>query len=312
VHARLAAARLATLQGRQAEAESHLARADELFVDGSAFLAFEFDAVRAEVRLGAGDPTGAFEAALTGASSSGAPPTMCEWLMPLAARALADQAQSARDQAGSAAGPLAALDELVGRFPHVIRDLGLSTELWEHQITALDAMYRGERARARADADEPEAWTIAVEECAAGGLAWEEAYSSWRAAEALLGCAHDRLAGASMLRHGLALAGRLRARPVEEDLQGLARRARIATAEPAAAVSGAPAGLYGLTAREREILALVAVGRTYAEIARTLMISEKTVSSHISHLLAKTGTSNRTELAGLAHRAGVGADPGLG
>ncbi len=50
--ARLVAARLATLQGRQSEAESHLERADELFQDGSAFLALEFDAVRTEVRSG--------------------------------------------------------------------------------------------------------------------------------------------------------------------------------------------------------------------------------------------------------------------
>ena len=35
------------------------------------------------------------------------------------------------------------------------------------------------------------------------------------------------------------------------------------------------------------------------------MISEKTVSSHVSHLLAKTGTSNRVELSGLARRAGA-------
>ena len=70
-----------------------------------------------------------------------------------------------------------------------------------------------------------------------------------------------------MLRHGLALARQLEARPVEE-----------------------------------ELLDLVAVGRTYSEIARTLMISEKTVSTHVSHLLAKTGTSSRVELAGLVHR----------
>ena len=57
-----------------------------------------------------------------------------------------------------------------------------------------------------------------------------------------------------------------------------------------------------LTPREREILAHVVAGRTYGEIARELVLSEKTVSVHVSHLLHKTGTANRIELAQLARR----------
>ena len=57
-----------------------------------------------------------------------------------------------------------------------------------------------------------------------------------------------------------------------------------------------------LTAREREVLAHVVAGRTYAEIAAALFLSEKTVSSHISNMLHKTGTANRVELAGWATR----------
>ncbi|MGO4690537.1 response regulator transcription factor [Glaciibacter sp. 2TAF33] len=49
-------------------------------------------------------------------------------------------------------------------------------------------------------------------------------------------------------------------------------------------------------------MAHVVAGRTYGKIARTLSISGKTVSSHISHLLRKTGTSNRIELSRLASR----------
>ena len=41
-------------------------------------------------------------------------------------------------------------------------------------------------------------------------------------------------------------------------------------------------------------LALLATGRTYAQIARELFVSEKTVSVHVSNLLRKTGTANRT------------------
>ena len=46
----------------------------------------------------------------------------------------------------------------------------------------------------------------------------------------------------------------------------------------------------GLTEREHEILGHVLAGRTYQEIARSLVISEKTVSAHVSHMLAKTVT----------------------
>jgi DNA-binding CsgD family transcriptional regulator len=64
----------------------------------------------------------------------------------------------------------------------------------------------------------------------------------------------------------------------------------------------------GLTAREREILAHIVAGLTYGEIARELMISEKTVSVHVSHLLHKTGTTNRAELAQLARRLAAQAN----
>ncbi|MET3175039.1 UNVERIFIED_ORG: DNA-binding CsgD family transcriptional regulator [Arthrobacter sp. UYCu721] len=60
------------------------------------------------------------------------------------------------------------------------------------------------------------------------------------------------------------------------------------------------ARLPGLTPREQDILEHVMAGRTYGEIARGLMISEKTVSSHISNLLRKTGAANRVDLARLA------------
>jgi DNA-binding CsgD family transcriptional regulator len=62
-----------------------------------------------------------------------------------------------------------------------------------------------------------------------------------------------------------------------------------------------------LTSREREILAHIVAGRTYGEIARELVISEKTVSVHVSHLLHKTGTASRVELAQLARRLTIPA-----
>jgi DNA-binding CsgD family transcriptional regulator len=57
-----------------------------------------------------------------------------------------------------------------------------------------------------------------------------------------------------------------------------------------------------LSTREAQILRLVARGLTNREIGATLFISEHTAASHISHILTKTGCSNRTEAASYAHR----------
>jgi DNA-binding NarL/FixJ family response regulator len=65
-----------------------------------------------------------------------------------------------------------------------------------------------------------------------------------------------------------------------------------------------PPPFAGLTTRELEVLGRLVVARTYSEIASTLYVSEKTVSSHVSHLLRKTDTHSRRELSELAERLG--------
>jgi DNA-binding CsgD family transcriptional regulator/tetratricopeptide (TPR) repeat protein len=60
-----------------------------------------------------------------------------------------------------------------------------------------------------------------------------------------------------------------------------------------------------LTPREHEILELVADGRTNGEIGRQLFISPKTVSVHVSNILAKLGVASRTEAAAVARRRGL-------
>jgi DNA-binding CsgD family transcriptional regulator len=57
---------------------------------------------------------------------------------------------------------------------------------------------------------------------------------------------------------------------------------------------------YGLTAREAEVLALVAEGLTNKEIAGRLRLSPRTVEKHLEALLRKTGTRSRTQLLALS------------
>ncbi|BAL87426.1 putative two-component system response regulator [Actinoplanes missouriensis 431] len=60
-----------------------------------------------------------------------------------------------------------------------------------------------------------------------------------------------------------------------------------------------------LTAREREVLALLGDGSSNADIARALMISEGTAKAHVSRILTGLGCANRVQAAILAHEAGL-------
>jgi DNA-binding NarL/FixJ family response regulator len=61
-------------------------------------------------------------------------------------------------------------------------------------------------------------------------------------------------------------------------------------------------GIGALTGRERQVLTLLADGRSNREIARALSVSEKTVKTHVSSVLAKLGVADRTQAAVLAIR----------
>ncbi|MDG4859659.1 response regulator transcription factor, partial [Streptomyces sp. T-3] len=71
---------------------------------------------------------------------------------------------------------------------------------------------------------------------------------------------------------------------------------------PGTALLPDPVEELGLTSRERDVLRLVAAGRSNRQIAEELFISPKTASVHVSNILAKLGVSGRGEAAALAHR----------
>jgi len=60
-----------------------------------------------------------------------------------------------------------------------------------------------------------------------------------------------------------------------------------------------------LSARELEVLPLLATGRSNAEIADILMISARTVGTHVSRILHKLGAERRAQVADLARRVGL-------
>ncbi len=66
-----------------------------------------------------------------------------------------------------------------------------------------------------------------------------------------------------------------------------------------------PGTIESLTARELEVLGLVAAGTTNQRIADELVVSLDTVKKHVSHVLGKLGAGNRTEAAARARQLGL-------
>ncbi|WP_199744644.1 response regulator transcription factor, partial [Actinomadura harenae] len=99
---------------------------------------------------------------------------------------------------------------------------------------------------------------------------------------------------ADRLRRADEIAARLGAAPLRRQISERARRAGL---------SGAGKG--PLTARESEVLRLLALGRSNKEIAAELFISPKTASVHVSNLMAKLDASSRGEAVATARDRGL-------
>ena len=163
------------------------------------------------------------------------------------------------------------------------------------------ALAEAEYARAFG-VDRPELWSAAA-------AAWDlverpplAAYCRRHEAEALVAAGASRSEASVPLRQAHAVATRLGAGPLLREIELLAQRARIDLAAPAALDKPSAEDALGLTAREAEVLDLLARGRTNREIAETLVISIKTANIHVSHILRKLGVPNRLEAAAIAHR----------
>ena len=78
------------------------------------------------------------------------------------------------------------------------------------------------------------------------------------------------------------------------------------TREQPSAASTRSGETVGLTQREREVAALIALGLSNRDIAARLVISERTAEAHVSNLLSKVGLRSRAQLALWAARHGLG------
>ena len=212
----------------------------------------------------------------------------------------------------------------------------------ESAVALLDRL-RGIAADFEAYGPVQEGWrrtftaTVLQAQQARDGLraAWDDAAAAWAAvrqphpeAEALAAAAAaavadgDRDGAATRLRRATTLSEGLRAAPLSDEIARLSRRVLRAvgdrsapgvTGDPAggpgaagpAAGAAGPASPMGLTARELEVLELVAAGRSNREIAAELFISAKTASVHVSNILAKLGVGSRGEAAATAYRLGL-------
>ena len=308
--ARITAARLTALQGRADDAAGQLEPVLELLPAHPNLALLPLDVVRAETWLAGGSTEHALAAAREGLARP-ALSDMAEWLLPLAARALADRVGMIRRSGGDPSGPLADLGRLREENPAPV--VPPVHRPWAREwASAFQLLYDGEFARADADPSESRTWARAAEALGQLCLPWEEAYALLRTAQAVLRHAvgnEGRAAARRAILRGRALAADLHAEHWAAEFARLAalvhlseasaapRPDRDGVSHPNRAV-GNPR-LASLTAREREVIALIAVGRTYGEVANELFISEKTVSAHVSHVLAKTGAANRAELAWL-------------
>jgi DNA-binding CsgD family transcriptional regulator len=251
------------------------------------------------------------EAGLAAFGLSGIPDPSLAWLAALLLRAIAD----AKEDPGRTRRPVD--DALVLRTREVAGKVEAAIEavvgnpgfVAGERVQALFALTNAEGGRVRGSSS-PELWRAVARAWSGLHRPYHVAYARLREAEAIIASRGPRNEASAALAEAAEIAGRLGARPLADLLARFATQARITlrSAASAGAAPGPPSDERGpndLTAREAEVLRLVAEGWTNQQIAEALFITRKTASVHVSNIMGKLGASNRAEAAAIAHRLGM-------
>jgi DNA-binding CsgD family transcriptional regulator len=305
-------ARLFTFQGRVADAERAIAAGAEFGAIGPHRVWQLEDAIffaYANRRYAEGRRL--MEAALS-ASAEPDRDAILWWPLCKAIGGEADRADAARGRrrTGEAEEAVAAgrrFAEILRRSAHRAIEADGAGPRVRAELRTVDA----ELSRLEGKSD-PALWAAAVEARHELAQPWELAYARYRHAEAILAGGGAAIDAALTLREAHAAASGLGAAPLKTAIEALASRARLQLEDPQRGVEPVverPAS--PLTARELEVLTLVAAGHTNREIGARLFISEKTASVHVTHAMEKLGALSRYEAAAAATRQGL-LEPGAG
>jgi DNA-binding CsgD family transcriptional regulator/tetratricopeptide (TPR) repeat protein len=291
---------LALRRGRLEEAERELELAHRLgpgVTDGH--LVLPLQQARVELRRWCGQPDEALAVA-DEVRSAGWEEGDASYLLPVlatAAGAAADGAVRARTGrrpaeatrlVGVAADLLAEAEGSLRPLPAVLPP-----------VAAALAVARAEAARASGAGDGAE-WAEVAGRWQLLGDRGQQAYALLREAECQL-AARRRGRAAAALAEAARIATELGAEHLLAALGALAARARL----PLQTRVEGPSDRFHLSPRERDVLALVARGRTDRQIGAELFISHRTVERHVSNILAKLDARTRAEVAAIAHRVGL-------
>jgi DNA-binding CsgD family transcriptional regulator len=213
------------------------------------------------------------------------------------------QAAAARHRGKQAASAAETASELVSRM-HSAAEAGIG----ELAVTSAEV------ATAEADwawlqpgeSDEVARWRDVVGRWDALCFPYPAARARWRLSYALLDRSGSQAEASQQLRSALAAAHALGANALARQIRKLGARARVdlesvpSDEGPRPREPATPGTLTGLTARERQVLELLAEGLTNRRIAKALFITEKTASVHVTHILAKLQVTNRSQAGAIA------------
>ena len=157
----------------------------------------------------------------------------------------------------------------------------------------------------RLTSPDPEVWAEAVKRWEGIGDCWWVAVATLREADAAASTG-DTARAANALQAAYRMAVGLGAAGLEAQAEAVSRRTRLSVEAPVrVTIDDTSIERLGLTAREAEVLALVAIGQTNRQIGEQLFVSEKTASVHVSNILRKLGVSSRVDAAAVAQRLGI-------